>query len=343
MKVEPRTIPMSKISEISRRDFIKITAAAGGALLGGKLLTDLLQAERLVNVRDTRVLMGTMINLAVVARTSVEAKAAIDATFAEMGRQIAIFDHRLSESPVAKLNQYGALEDPPHELVFVLEQALSISKLTNGAFDVTVKPLLDLYRQAQPDLPGTDTVQETLGLVGYKKLFVSTEGVIFSQPGMALILDGIAKGAIVDAGVDELKKLGYQNVFVEAGGDLVATGAKELDAFWKVGVRSPRQDQSNLIARFEIRDQAVATSGDYLYHFSPDLAHHHIIDPRLGYSPLEIASSTVLTSTCLQADALATALTVLGKDLGLELIDKLPDVEALLVAKDKSEYRSKGI
>jgi thiamine biosynthesis lipoprotein len=334
---------MSKITEISRRDFIKITAAAGGALFGGKLLTDLLEEERLVNVRDTRVLMGTMINLAVVARTSGEAKAAIDVTFAEMRRQIEIFDHRLSESPVAELNQNGVLEDPPHELVFILEQALSISKLTNGAFDVTVKPLLDLYRQAQPDLPQNETVQETLSLVGYKNLSVSTEGIIFSRPGMALTLDGIAKGFIVDVGVAELKKLGYQNVFVEAGGDLLAVGEKESNAPWKVGVRSPRQKQSNMIARFEIRDRAMATSGDYLYRFSPDLAHHHIIDPRKGYSPLEIASSTVIASTCLHADALATALTVLGKDLGLELIDKLPDVEALLVSKDMSEYGSKGI
>jgi thiamine biosynthesis lipoprotein len=159
---------------------------------------------------------------------------------------------------------------------------------------------------------------------------------------MSITLDGIAKGYIVDAGVGVLKRLGYQSVFVEAGGDLMATGAKESGAPWKVGVQSPRQEQSHMIASFDVSEQAVATSGDYMQFYSPDLVHHHIIDPRIGFSPSEIASSTVIASTCLQADALATAVTVLGIDKGLELINMLPDVEALLVAKDMQEYSSTG-
>ena len=146
----------------------------------------------------------------------------------------------------------------------------------------------------------------------------------------------------MDAGVAVLIKLGYKRVFVEAGGDLMASGTKETDLPWKAGIQSPRQSQAETIASIEVCDQAVATSGDYMQYFSPDLAHHHILSSRTGYSPTERASVTVVAPTCLQADALATAVTVLGKKKGIELIEKLPNIEALLVTKDLIEYQSTG-
>ena len=102
------------------------------------------------------------------------------------------------------------------------------------------------------------------------------------------------------------------------------------------------RSQPSLLAQINVSGQAVATSGDYMQYFSPDLAHHHILDSRTGQSPLELASVTVVAPTCLQADALATAVTVLGKKKGIELLEKLPDIEALLVTKDLIEYRSTG-
>lgn len=324
---------MSKLDNISRRDFIKITAIAGSVLVGGKLLMDL-TGEQTVTVKETRVLMGTIINLAVVAESKAEGEQAVSATFAELERQVAIFTHRIAGSPVAVLNQSGSLANPPAELVDVLRLAASISEQTGGAFDVTIKPLVDVYQQAQPDLPADELVQDALALVNYRNLLVSEDEIAFAVPGMAITLDGIAKGFIVDAGVAELRQLGFTNVFVEAGGDLMAAGEKEEQAAWKVGVQSPRETQDGLLASFGVHDQAVATSGDYMQYFSADMRYHHILDPRSGVSAPYLASATVVAPTCAEADALATALMVMAQDAGIAMVDGLDDVEAMLVTKE---------
>lgn len=326
-------------TKLSRRDFIKITAAAGGALIGGKFILDMMD-ERIYRISETRVLMGTIINLAVISESRATGEAAVTATFAELERQIAIFNHRSSESPVAMLNQCGLLVSPPAELVEVLEMAQSISDLTSGAFDVTVKPLLDLYQLSQPDLPVEEEIQTALALVNYKNLAVSKEVIVFSAPRMAITLDGIAKGYIVDSAVTQLRNLGFGKVFVEAGGDLMASGDKETDTPWKVGVQSPRQTQEGLVASFGVSDQAVATSGDYMQYFTKDMRYHHILDPRIGYSAPYLASATVVAPSCAQADTLATALMVMNPKEGMALVNTLDTIDALMIGKDMEEYRS---
>lgn len=329
-------------TKLSRRDFIKITAAAGGALLGGKLLFDL-KDERTVTISETRLLMGTIINLTVVAESRPAGEQAAAATFAELERQIAIFDYRAAQSPLSILNRDGELANPRAELVEVLTQANAIAELTAGAFDVTVKPLADVYQQAQPALPGTDQIQSALELVDYRKLKISSGLVHFAHPNMAVTLDGIAKGYIVDAGTAKLRSLGFDNILVEAGGDLMASGMKESQSPWKVGVESPRKSESGILARFAVSNQAAATSGDYMHYYSADLVNHHILDPRAGHSPTELASATIISPNAAQSDALATAVMVLGIEQGLDVVEAISGVEAFLVTKELEQYRSSGL
>jgi thiamine biosynthesis lipoprotein len=311
-------------------------------LVGGKYLTSLL-GEKQTTVRETRMLMGTVINLAVVAESKLAGEAAVAATFAELERQIGIFDHRTDGTPVAMLNQAGVLDNPPTELVDVLTQARTVSEMTGGAFDITVKPLVDLYKQAQPDLPDESAVKAALALVDYRQVEMGNTQVAFALPGMAITLDGIAKGYIVDAGVAELKRLGYPNVYVEAGGDLMAAGEKESALPWKVGVQSPRQTESGILASFNLSDQAVATSGDYMQYYSPDMRYHHIIDPRVGVSPAELASVSIFSERAALSDALATGVMVLGIEAGMQLIEQIARVEGFLVDKALVEYQSAGL
>ena len=254
---------------------------------------------------------------------------------------MAIFTHREDNSPVAVLNRTGKLANRRRNWWKCWQRQTGSANFTNGAFDVTVKPLVDLYQDAQPDLPDADAVEAAHGLVDYTKLTVTSDEISFCQPGMAVTLDGIAKGYIVDAGTAVLRRLGFANVFVEAGGDLMACGNKEGDAPWKVGVQSPRKEHSGVIARFNVKDQAVATSGDYMQNYSPDFIHHHILDARTGYSPLELTSATVIAPTCLQADALATAIMVMGQ-AGIQFIEELPLSEALLVTKEAVVLKTTG-
>jgi thiamine biosynthesis lipoprotein len=286
--------------------------------------------------------MGTIINLTVIAKSAGEGEKAIAATYAEIERLVAIFSHRESKSPVTVLNNSGKLAKPPREIVEVLSEAVQISEITGGAFDVTVKPLVDLYQQTQPNLPTEEAVQDTLKLVDYSQLRYSPEEISFTRSGMAVTLDGIAKGYIVDAGSAVLKKLGFANVYVEAGGDLMASGLKDIDQPWKIGIQSPRESKPGLLAQIIASDQAVATSGDYFQHFSKDMLHHHIIDPRMGFSSPELASVTVVSGRVLQSDALATAVMVLGVDRGLALLESLDMVEGYLVTKSLGEYQTAG-
>ena len=132
----------------------------------------------------------------------------------------------------------------------------------------------------------------------------------------------------------ELVGAGFPNVLLEAGGDLVASGQKEPGLPWRIGIRSPREESTGQLVKFDVVDQAVATSGDYLQAFTADYEHHHIIDPRSGHSPAELASCTLTAPTAAEADALATMAMVLGPERTEEILEELPGREGYLISKD---------
>lgn len=328
-----KTIPQ----RLSRRQFLKITAAAGALAAGGVWLGRQ-QSPRLTTLRQTRLLMGTVINLAVITAEPARGQSAIESTFAEMERLIGYFDHRQPASLVARLNQAGQLSNAPPELVDLLGQALEYSRLTGGAFDISVKPLLDHYRAGQ-----TADRPELRQRVGYRQLKLEGSAISFEQPGMAITLDGIAKGRVVDAATTVLKSAGYNNVLVEAGGDLVGSGRRADGTPWRVGIANPRPASGpEILTATAVTAGAMATSGDYMNSFSSDFRLHHILDPRTGRSPAQIASATVLAPTATAADALSTALMVLGPEAGLSLLESLPRTEAFIVTKALQRFQTSG-
>lgn len=315
-------MPETTTAGISRRRFLQITAVAGTLLVGGRLLS----RHTLHTIRETRTLMGTVINLAVVTPDLPAGQEAMRRTFAEMARLILLFDHRRPEAALARLNQAGRLAAPAPELAELLSLAVHYGELTGGAFDVTVKPRLD-GRQAPVD---------------YRQLTISPEEIRLGRPGMAVTLDGIAKGRVVDGAVATLAACGFDNVLVEAGGDLFGGGMRADGSPWRVGVAHPRAGNGALLATFAIGARAMATSGDYQQAFSADFSEHHIVDPRTGRSPAELASATVLAPSATDADALSTACMVLGKEAGLALLERLPHVAGLLVTKEMARFATRN-
>lgn len=250
---------------------------------------------------------------------------------------VASFDHRQPTSAVATLNRSGHLTAAPDALVAVLKHAIALSELTAGAFDVTVKPLLDARRAGATDLSAWRS------LVDYRQIEIDGDHVRLGLRGAAITLDGIAKGRVIDAGVETLHKLGLDQVLVEAGGDLRTLGRRADDTPWRVGIAHPRRAaQGALLSVLPIAAQAVATSGDYMDSFAPDFSEHHILDPHSGRSPVDLASATVLAATAMEADALGTALMVLGSQAGLALAERLPGVEAVLVTKGLRVFATSG-
>jgi thiamine biosynthesis lipoprotein len=321
---------------VNRRDFLKISAMAGGILAGGGLLRAFLYPEPAV-VSDSRLLMGTVINLTLVAENEKQGWDAIAAAFDAMGKLTSVFNFRETSSELYLLNQAGRLDQPSPELIDILEKAKYFGDISDGAFDITVLPVLDAYRAGQP----VTNVQ--LALVDYRKILVQNDRVQFENAGMQVTLDGIAKGRVVDGGVSALAAIGFKNILVEAGGDLLASGAHPDGDSWKIAIAHPRPSGENKwLTSFRARNQAVATSGDYLNAFTPDFSQNHIVDPRSGLSPVELASATVIAPSVTEADALSTTMMVLGVKKGLALVERLPGVETLLVKKDLTIYRSPG-
>jgi thiamine biosynthesis lipoprotein len=327
----------------TRRQVLTILAAGGMAGLGWRL--GLIGTTRPVAASQSAVLMGTAVNLTVVGDDQEAAAAAVAATLGRMKDLEALLSRHAEGSEVSRLNRTGRLDGASDALIDLLRTADRISRLGDGAFDVTIQPLLELYRghlAARHELPPPEGIERTLDLLDHRSIRIEGRSVSLARPGMAITLDGIGKGYIVDAGVAVMKERGFPNVLVEAGGDLVANGERQPGQPWRVGIRTPRGRIPRLQARVDAADRAVTTSGDYMQPFTPDLAQHHILDPRTGYSAPDLASSTVTAPTAALADGLSTLTMVLGPRRSRELLEALPACEGYLVSKDLEVTMTSG-
>ena len=289
--------------------------------------------------------MGTMVNLTVVSDDSPAAESAAEATFGRMARLEAKLSRWQPESQVSVLNRTGQIDPAGDDLLAIIELSRRIGRLSDGAFDITVLPLLELYKRHKntaDGLPPDAAVQEALDIVDYRKLKVDGRRVHFEVPGMGITIDGAGKGYIVDEGVKVLVRAGFPNVLLEAGGDLVATGQKRPGRPWRIGIRSPRRGSASGLVMLDVVDRAVATSGDYMQAFTADYKHHHIIDPRTGYSSAELASCTLTAPTAAEADALATMAMVLGSGRTEQVLEQLPGREGYLISKDLEVTKTAG-
>jgi FAD:protein FMN transferase len=337
---------MNQRTTLKRRDFLRIVGAGGVAGLAALTLgrTDR-RATASETVTDTRLLMGTVVNLTLITPDRRAGQAAIEACLNQMATLEAVLSRHQPTSQLSRLNRDGSLAAADVHLIHVLREAQRIAALTEGAFDVTVKPLVDLYEDSlntDRGLPSAQRVASTLKRVGYQHLQIGSDTVAFTQANMSVTLDGIAKGYIVDEGTNILRQYGFDNILVEAGGDLAASGAKAQGLPWRIGIQSPRDEGASLLNKFTLTNQAAATSGDYMQPYSANLAAYHILDPRTGYSAPELSSATVIAPSGMEADALATALMVLGSARGLDLVETLPTCEAYLVTKDMTIWHSTG-
>lgn len=322
-------------TRLSRRSFIRITATVGSAAAGAGLWSRLRRSgDKPEAASETRLLMGTIANLTVLTEDIDAGSRAVAASFNAMQQLESVLSRFQPNSQLSRLNREGYLSLADPALSTVLQRALEYGELTGGAFDVTVEPVLARYRSALAQGRSPETLDLALELerVDYRKVGVDGPGIAFGLPRMAVTLDGIAKGFVIDRGANALIEHGFDQVLVEVGGDLMA--GSNPDGAWRIGVQAPRASMGSWAGTAGVSGQAMATSGDYLSAFTQDLTLHHILDPRSGLSPAELASVSVVAPSAMDADALSTALMVLGSSEGLQLVDQLPGVEALLVTKD---------
>ena len=188
--------------------------------------------------------------------------------------------------------------------------------------------------------PTQKEINETLELVDYSGITIEG-GSISLRPNMSIVLGGIAKGYSADKAIESLKLDGITNGFVNAGGDGRFIGVNEEGTPWRIGLQNPDKS-TNVVTCMAISDMAVATSGNYERYFSDAAKVSHISDPRTGYSSKELISATVIANTAMDADALATAVFVLGESGGISMIEELEGVECLIITDDKRIIGSSG-
>ncbi len=277
--------------------------------------------------KDTQVMLGTYVE--VVSGD----KAAGKIAFTEIKRIEALLSKYDPASEISRLNKLRVLTVSP-ETLYIIEKAKYFWEESLGAFDITVGPLLDLW--GFPDkryrLPDNSEIEEALKLVGSDKIIIDKEKnvVELKIPAMKLDLGAIAKGYAVDCAIKRLKESGIKNCLINAGGDIYCLGDKYGEP-WKVAVQDPRKP--GLLDNLELKDAAVATSGDYAQYFIKDNKRYsHILNPKTGYPASSgVASVTVIARDCLTSDALATAIFVLGKERGEALAKKFPEVKVKII------------
>ena len=314
----------------SRRDFLRWTLAGSGLLLAGAASVLEPAPARAVTrlgapTQQTALFMGTMVSITVACPSSTQAHDAMDLAFAEGRRLEALLTRHDAAAPLGVLNSQGSLRDVPPELLNVWQRAHGICHLTGGAFDATVLPLVRLLEsrsnpEGELELPESD-LREALALVDTEAVYAGRDGMRLERQGMGLTLDGIAKGHIVDAMSAVLLRAGCENHLINAGGDILARGHKAPGVFWRVAVEDPEK-RGHYPQVLELYNQAIATSGGYEMHYDAEGRHHHLLDPSTGRSPV-LGSMSVLAATCMQADALATGLSVLPAGEALTLADSL--------------------
>lgn len=285
---------------------------------------------------QSRALMGTVVTIKAHHPDRRLAEEAIDAAFAEMARVEKICSWRGAQSEVAAVNaQAGGWSEVGPELMELVRRSHHCSLLSDGAFDITVGPVVELwgFEQGGGWVPSPEEIDGRLGLVDFRALEIDTAvgRLRTARPGMGLDLGGVAKGYAVDQAISLLRERGVLGALVDAGGDLRAIGLRPDGKPWRIGIKHPREP-GHVLATFELADGSVATSGDYERYFTAGgIRYHHLLDPRTGMPARKAVSATVWASDACTADMWATALFVMGPAAGLGLAEDLDGIDALIV------------
>ncbi|MHC5157121.1 MAG: FAD:protein FMN transferase [Planctomycetota bacterium] len=286
-----------------------------------------------------RITMGTVARILVVAQNQPQADAAIDAAFDKIYDIERLMSDYDPNSQLSLVNR-EAFEHPvpvDAELFEILTAAKLYSCTSGGAFDVTIGPVVQIWRKAKEDgtTPTPETIAAAQKAVGYENLILDAENrtVKFAKKGMFLDLGGIAKGYAIDKAIEVLQTAGLKGGMVDIGGDLRCFGTPANGKkHWFIGLQDP-QNEEDILLKLNMDDRAVATSGDYRrFVMIDDEKHSHIIDPATADSAAGLSSVTIIAPTAMAADALATAVTVMGDEKGLKLIETIDSTEAILIS-----------
>jgi thiamine biosynthesis lipoprotein len=294
--------------------------------------------------------MGTVDHITAWAEDDKTAAAAIDAAFAEIDRIDALMTTWTPDSDISRINAAAGLKPVlvSEEVLALLQRALEVSEESEGAFDITVGSFSGVWKFDQDNdgtIPPPALVAERKKLVDYHDVVIDVKRrtVFLKKKGQKITLGGIAKGYAVDRAVALLRSRGLVDFIVQAGGDMFVAG-KKGDRHWRVGIRDPRGQRESYFAMAEVEDHSFSTSGDYERFVVKDgKRYHHIIDPKTGYPADKCRSVTIMAKDATTAEGLSKMIFIWGPERGIAAIEKMKDVEAVVVGSDNKVTVSKGL
>ncbi|PVV08522.1 MAG: thiamine biosynthesis protein ApbE [gamma proteobacterium symbiont of Ctena orbiculata] len=297
-------------------------------------------------VSGEEAIMGTRISVQLWHQDKDQGKAAVETVMEEFRRLDRKLSPYIDSSELSLVNRMASLEPLviSEEFFRLLETSLEYSELTEGAFDITFASIGHRYDYRKGIKPTESLIDRSLPLINHRNIRLDADRgtVFFEKQGVRIDLGGIAKGYAVDRGIELLQHRGVRHVLISAGGDSRLLG-DHRGRPWHIGVRAPR-DKGNMAAVLPIADSAVSTSGDYERFFERDgIRYHHIISPDTGRSADNLQSVTIIGPNATRTDALSTSVFVLGAEKGMALINRLHDVETIIIDKHGKMITSDGL
>jgi FAD:protein FMN transferase len=313
-----------------------------------QIKSSLRSAHMLKEFTSQNKLMGSAFEFIVVAKNEKLGRSLLEDSIREVMRIESLLTEFNEHSQTSMINRNAGLREVrvDEEVFQLVLRCLHISKLTGGAFDISSGTLKKLYnfKGDQFLLPDPPTVQEALSRTGYSKIeLFPPDGIRLRLPGMRIGFGAIGKGYAADRVKALLQQKGVESAVVNASGDLTAWGTRADGRPWKTGIAHP-DDLSKILLWLPVDDLSVATSGNYIQYFDLNgVRYSHNIDPKSGYPVTGIKSVTIIGPSAELSDALATAVSVMGRKSGLYLIDQLPKTFCILVDDQNQVFSSKKI
>ena len=295
-------------------------------------------------VSRTAMMMDTVVTVTCYGEMAQEG---CDKAISEIQRLEFLFSPYIETSEIYKINKnaYTSPVKTDGEVFDVLKRCREVSEITDGAFDITLKPLKDVWnmKSESPTVPSQELIDGALVVCGYKNLILKNGCVFFEKEGMALDLGGAVKGYAADRAAKVIKDSGVKNALVDIGGNVYALGKSPKGRKWKIGLQDPKGERGKYFKAIELSDETCVTSGSYERYFEENgKVYHHIMDPKTGYSADSgLISVSVVGKSSFEADMASTAAFVMGSEEFLKVKDKL-DIEKLITVDKNNSPRKFG-
>lgn len=301
-----------------------------------------------VVVKRAQMHMGTLVSITAVAATDATAQAAIGAGFREIKRLEQLLSTWIAESELSQVNRAAghAPVSVSHETMELVARSLEIARMTEGGFNIAVGPAIEAWSvMDRQRIPAKEELEQLKPLVDWASIELNhiAKTIYLPLPGMRIDVGGIGKGYAADKAAEEMKKAGARAGVVALSGDIKTFGSLPGSLGFPVGIKHPREEGA-VLAIVDLKDEAISTAGDYERFFEQDgIRYHHILDPQTLQPARACQSVTVIAKEGTLADGLDTGIFVLGPERGMALIERIADVEAIIIDADGHMTVSSGL